>query len=153
MSGIVHHAGRLGGGGVEPRHFRLDHLAEQTGNWFVLIGGYVLREWDHYPQPGRARAVLGCGVNAVAALQCLHPPHGALRLSWPQVVRIQHSGAPGEHCPGLPPAAAQLPQDKAAHILQIVLLALWQGPVSGMVERDCLGTAQPFKELPDILGR
>ena len=119
----------------------------------MLVGGYVLREWDHYPQPGRALAVLGCGVNTVAAPQGLHPPHGVFRLSRPQVVRIQHSGTPGEHGPGLSPAAAQLPQDKAAHILQIVLLALRQGHVAIMAERDRLGAAQPLKELPDILGR
>ena len=153
VGGIIHHAGRLGGGGVEPSHFRLYHLAEQAGNRFVLIGGYILRERDHYPQAGGIWAVLGGGVNAVAAPQGLHPPHHAVRLSRPQGVRIQHSGTPGEHGPGLSPAAAQLPQDKAAHILQIVLLALRQGHVAIMAERDRLGAAQPLKELPDILGR
>ena len=68
--------------------------------------------------------MLAGGVDAVAAPQGLHPPHHVVRAAGGDAIQVEGQHIPAGDGPGLPPGAVQRAGDIAAHVLQIVLLAL-----------------------------
>ena len=73
--------------------------------------------------------MLAGGIDAVAAAQRLHTGGHVVGGARGDVVQIQRQHVPAGHRPGLAAGPVQGPRHIAAHVFQIVLLALGQGEV------------------------
>ena len=128
--GPVHQAARLVGGVIEL--LDADLLRHLPGHRHVLVRPDLAGQGDDEPEPGGLRGVLVGGVEVAAEgeehLHLLYDLRGG-------VVHVQRQGRAGQHTVLLPAAPLQSAEDKAADVLDGILLGLGH-----LLElRQCLG--------------